>query len=235
LVTRGYPIVRLSALSALGLLGVAAAILWSPLFGVRTLAVSGSGHLSRQEVIRLTGLARGDRSFLVDENRVEAALSADPWIARAEVRTQLPSTVRIRIVESKPTAVLRQEGGFALLGADGSILGEVAESKGLPVIETYGYRPTGRMRDAGVAVLASLEPRIARGVELVMVSGTTPRVSVRLTGGIRVDFGPPDELEAKSRALGPLLRYSERNGIQAAVVDLQAPEAPALRPAAAAS
>jgi len=230
LATDGYSVVRLAVLGALGLLGVAAGVLWSPLFGVRTVVVSGTGHLTRQEVVRLTGLAEADRSFLVDEDRVQDALAADPWISRAEVRTELPSTVRVRVVESRPTAALRQDGGFALLAADGSMLGDVEEPNGLPVIEVYGYQPSEEIRGAGVAVLTSLEPRILRRVELVTVSGATPKVSLRIAGGIRVDFGVPEELEAKSEVLGPLLRYVERNGIEAGVVDLQAPGAPALRP-----
>jgi len=229
LATRTSSLVALTALALAGLLGVTAVVLWSPLFGLKTVRVTGAVHLGHGEVVRVSGLAKGSRTFLVDEGRVETALSTDPWIQEAAVTIDLPSTVHIHVVERRPIGALAEGGTLTLVAADGSILGDIDGAKDLPVIEVLSPVPDDRMREGGTAVLASLEPRILRDVERVLVSPPGPSVSVQLSSGVQVDFGTPNSLLAKSEVLPSLLRYAERNGIVAPVVDLRAPGAPIMR------
>lgn len=96
--------------------------LWGTYFGrqlawlaVERVEVSGAELLAPHEVLRASGIREGDN--LLDEREVwEAALEAHPVIRSATVERRPPNTLRIRILEKQPVALV---AGEALLPATG--------------------------------------------------------------------------------------------------------------------
>ena len=80
---------------------------------------------------------RNAKIFRVDTDAAEAALRAEPWIARASVRRRLPHTVVVDVVERRPAAVLAADGLY-LTDAAGRPFKRVdltaGEGKDLPII-----------------------------------------------------------------------------------------------------
>lgn len=134
---RGLPVRRRSRLvrlvrpflKAVAIVGVPAAALWwsgtSPRFALADLEVRGSGRVSEAWVRdQLAGLV-GRNLVWMPLDSVERTLSSHPWVAGAEVTKELPSRLRVVVVERQPVAVLATADGRFWLGADGGVIGPV--------------------------------------------------------------------------------------------------------------
>lgn len=114
----------------------------SPAFATRTITVQNDGgtHLTRDEALRVAGIAEGRNVFEVAPEDAEARLRHHPWIAAAEVRRRLPGTYEVRIRERQPSAILALAGehgtAMYLIGDDGTVFKRLGDEDpvDLPVI-----------------------------------------------------------------------------------------------------
>jgi cell division protein FtsQ len=77
-----------------------------PRFAVKTIEVGGVVHTSRAELDSVTSAYAGVNLFRIDIARVQAAMHSLPWVSRVEVEKKLPDTLRIRIAERTPAALV---------------------------------------------------------------------------------------------------------------------------------
>jgi len=200
--------------------GLAAASTFSGVFGARTLDVEGAMRLTEGEILDRAGLRLGVNVFHLDTATVRDRLLADPWIASAEVARDLPSTVRVRVVERIPVGTA---GAFVLAG-DGTVL-PGAEQSGLPAIELASGVIDEEGAASGAAVLASLRLGMRREVTGVLILGDGDIVLD--IGGMQVRWGPPGDDAAKAAALDAVLR-SGQGASPPTMVDVSAPATPAV-------
>lgn len=216
------------------LLGVAAGTvaLRSPLFEVRRVEVRGNGRLAPAEVRGLVEGARGRNLWLLPLDDLARSVTTHPWIARADVRRDLPSTLVVEIEERIPVAWVADPGGGAAVAADGVVVQRRPDGAGLVVIGQVD-----RVEDPGsvtaaprpsLRVVASLPPRIRREVAEVSLHGEGVILSLR--SGARVLYGRAESLWAKRATLAALLDWIDENEVPAGLVDLRAPATPAIRP-----
>lgn len=107
--------------------GTAAAIAWgahryaltTPRFAIDDLVVEGTRRLSKDQVLQLAAIRRGDNVFSVDVERSETAVLTSPWIESARILRRLPGHVRIEIKERQPRALLVIDGRMLLVSDDG--------------------------------------------------------------------------------------------------------------------
>jgi len=92
----------------------------SPGFETRRVEVSGTRLLAPHEVLTASGVRIGDNVW-TDPAAWESAILRHPVIAGAEVTRVLPGTLRIRITEKRPAALL-QAGTLRPVTAEGEIL-----------------------------------------------------------------------------------------------------------------
>lgn len=97
----------------LGRLGVQHVVA-SPRFALQQLRVDPTQHLTREQVVALTGVATGDRLLTLDTDAVAARLAAHPWIASARVRRELPTTLVVNVVERRAAAVVLMGGPYLI-------------------------------------------------------------------------------------------------------------------------
>jgi len=207
---------------------LALSVVHSRVFHLRTIRVSGESHLTRSEVVGLSGLTPATNVLWLNAGRVVERLESDPWIARATVEKTLPSGVRIDIVERVPVAVAQQGSALVLVAADGTTLGPAREGPGLPLIAAggpaSGTGALGFLSDAARAI-ASLDRDLRSRVREVMPApdGT---VEMLLTSGTRVLYGPPTDMARKAGTLRALLRWAEAQASPVAQLDVRSPDAP---------
>jgi cell division protein FtsQ len=79
-------------------------------FAVRHLGVTGAVHTPGGEIDAITRHYVGLNLFKIDIARVQHDLGSLPWIARIDIEKNLPDTLRIKIVERTPVALVRGEG-----------------------------------------------------------------------------------------------------------------------------
>jgi cell division protein FtsQ len=234
-----------------GLLAVVAAVaggiglLHSPLFRVRDVAVRGSTHTPRGEVLLAAGLAGpGNTTLMIDAGpeRAKRAVEALPWVATASFSRHWPWTVEITIKERSPVALIVAGGSVEAVDATGRVLEVVAPHDvppSLPVVLGAKGAQAGRDVSPGPGLtLPQLE-------ELLAAAGATPpalaghRLQLAYSaqkgliahvgaGPAVVVLGAPSGLATKLAVLEELVSRVGLTGY--AQVDLTVPQRPALTP-----
>jgi cell division protein FtsQ len=92
----------------------------TPGFETRRVEVSGTRLLAPHEVLAASGVRMGDNVWS-DPAAWEAALRRHPVVAEAEVTRRLPGTLRIRVTEKRPAALV-QAGTLRPVTAAGQVL-----------------------------------------------------------------------------------------------------------------
>jgi cell division protein FtsQ len=92
----------------------------APGFETRRVEVSGTRLLAPHEVLAASGVRIGG-SVWTDPAGWEAALRRHPVVAEAEVTRRLPNTLRIRVTEKRPAALV-QAGTLRPVTAEGEVL-----------------------------------------------------------------------------------------------------------------
>lgn len=203
------------------------------LFRIREIEVEGSLRRRETQIARLSGITGRDNVIWLDGSAAEARLLRDPWIAHADIDIDLPWTVMITVTERSPIASTQRGSEHALVAADGTILG-AGRAGDLPVIDAppSWVDPAGTEHIADAArALAALGDELRSRVRRVIVGG--PRgLELLLKDGLRVTIGSPGRYAAKARVMGEVLRWLEGEDGRFRAIDVSAPSAPAVVPAA---
>jgi hypothetical protein len=131
---------------------VSAAVLLvaSPAFAAHQVDVAGVHHLSRDEVLRRTGLGSGGSLFLLTSDAAERALRSDPYVRAVTVRASLPDRVEVSVDEWEPKALVHRGGHDYLVSPEGTVLGPAAgatvgSGSGQPRVDV-NWAATGTIR-----------------------------------------------------------------------------------------
>lgn len=104
-------------------IGVAVLLCFTVLFKLETVSVSGSSRYSAEEIVKASGLIKGENLFRQDlekaSTRVEEAL---PYIGEAQVSRKLPAEIVITVSEAEIAGVVDFQGQSILLDAGGKVL-----------------------------------------------------------------------------------------------------------------
>jgi cell division protein FtsQ len=106
----------------------------------KTVAVTGNRRLNREEIWERAGILPGSNILAVNSVAARKRLLAEPWIADAQIRREIPDGFHISIREHRALAVIDLDRKF-LLDDAGTIFKEVAlrEADNLPVVEGLRY------------------------------------------------------------------------------------------------
>ncbi|MBV8516050.1 MAG: FtsQ-type POTRA domain-containing protein [Acidobacteria bacterium] len=123
---------------------LAAAALWawrqtqaSARFAVRTIELAGVVHTPRAAIESVTRQYVGLNLFRIDIARVQRDLAHLGWVKRIDIEKTIPDTLRIKITERAPVALLRDGERLLYVDDEGTGFAELAPSVGdddLPVI-----------------------------------------------------------------------------------------------------
>lgn len=203
----------------------------SSLVAVERVSIAG---LTAEEAPRiraaLTAAARDMTTLHVRRGELERALAPFPVVRSFEVEPDFPSTLRIRVVEHRPVAILRAgtSGGGVPVAADGTLLRGVVPSDPLPAMTLGEPLAGGVLAEAAalrrLRVVAAAPPALLGRVRAVRETRARGLV-VHLRRGPRLVFGDLTRLEAKWAAAAAVLADPDSAG--AAYVDLRVPERPA--------
>ena len=169
-------------------------------FPLRTLRVQGVMQRVDAAQLRATVLPHAGRGFFaVQPDKIQAAVSALPWVERAEVRKHWPDVLEVRISEHRPFA---RWGRDRLLSEQGRLFPaqDVKVPQGLPLLDG----PPARVTEV-VAVYNQARDRLAnaggvRGVALDKRGSW----SITLNNGTHVVLGRNDP-DARLDRFAPLL------------------------------
>lgn len=224
--------VLVSVLVAAALSAGALLILHSPLFGSRSVLISGAVHTTRSQVLSASGLDRERPLVDIDTAVLERRLDRLPWVLTSRVSLQWPSGVSVSLSERVPVACGRVPGvGYALYDASGRVLAyQASRPAGLPLVVTGGRpgRPGSFLpaADRPLVAAAGALPVSLLGRLDDIVTERSDGVVLNLAGGMRAVLGDDSQLESKFVSLATVLGRMDLSGVE--TIDLRVAHAPVL-------
>jgi|GEM_PF-443668 len=106
-------------------------------FAVKTIEIDGATHTPRAALDAITRRYAGMNLFKIDIARVRRDLGALPWVRHVDIEEKVPDTLRIKIVERTPVALVLSDGAVRYVDDDGVTFAELSATVGdadLPVI-----------------------------------------------------------------------------------------------------
>jgi len=205
-------------LSVLVLIAVAVwVVLASSFVAVTTVRVTGTHRLTPAQVEQAAAIPTGRPLARVDLGAAVRGVEQLPVVRSVEVTRSWPHTVVITVVERVPVAAAQTADGWALVDADGVVVGR-ASSRPAGLVELNMDPvtvPPSALR-AAAAVAAALPPSLRSKVATVTAT-TEDSVQLHLTDGGLVRWGSSQDNPTKARVLAVLLRRHAR------VYDVTAP------------
>ena len=134
----------------------------SPRFSVRTVQVEGNVRRTPHQIAKLAGIDTGKNVFTVEEELAKSSIEADPWIAEADVRVDLPNQVIITVKEREAHALAALEGRLYLVDTEGQVFKmlEPGDPEDLPIV-------TGIDSEAIAADREAVAKRVRRALDLL--------------------------------------------------------------------
>jgi cell division protein FtsQ len=207
----------------------------SPLFGLSAVQVRGTTVLSEDEVLAASGVRVGEPYLGIDLASIRRRVETLPWVGRAEVRRDYPSSLRITVVERTPVASIVAAGRYWLVAAGGVVLKAAsAKPPGVPFVADVpvparigpGTRlPAGGPLANAIAALRGLRPELAKLVVAVQAP-SVDSLRFRLRGGMRILYGVAADQPAKDTAVLLISRRLQREGRKVVLIDVRNPSTP---------
>ncbi len=191
-------------------IGVAILLCFTVLFKLEMVSVSGSSRYSAEEIIKASGLVKGENLFRQDldkaSSRVEETL---PYIGEAQVSRKLPAEIVITVSEAQIAGVVEFEGQKILLDAKGKVLeatGEAPENcpvfKGLKIKDAVPGKPLQYAEEEQKKTVDSLMQAIEEsGLSNITEYDVTDiyNLSLVYNNRIRLELGVSTDLVYKLR------------------------------------
>ncbi|MEA2236800.1 MAG: cell division protein FtsQ [Thermoanaerobaculia bacterium] len=127
-------------------------------FAVKSIEITGVVHTPRAEIDAITRQYIGLNLFKIDIGGLRHDLRGLGWVKRIEAEKKLPDTLRIRIVERTPVALVAASGRIAYVDEEGMAFADLSPSVGdsdLPIIT----QASGADLQRSVALLQALRAR----------------------------------------------------------------------------
>lgn len=211
-------------LLAVGVVVVALVVTWivvfSPVFGVRTVKVLGTKQLSAAQVRTAASIKHGTPLVRLDTAAVTRRVERLPEVESAQVSTSFPSTVTVTVVERTPVGYIASDGKDVLVDSDGVQYRTVSKA---PAHLPRFVVPTGTLAKRTAAALGTVAGALTPALRAVVTSiQALDPTSITLTvkGGTLVRWGSAARSADKARVLPALLK------LDAGQVDLTDPDQP---------
>jgi cell division protein FtsQ len=203
----------------------------SPLLRADHVKVSGNSVLKDDQIIKAAHVSLGGALLSVDTGAVRTRLlKALPRIDHVDVERAWPHTVRLRITERTPSAVLKNGTHFTEVDRGGVRFATVDRApRGVPLVQLTDpqaasvrqFGTKGLLR-AAIAVSAEL-PQSLSGHATAIRVGSYDGITVELSGGTDVMWGSSAGGARKAAVLTALMKAQP----DATHYDVSAPTAPA--------
>ena len=125
-------------------------IMFSPLFNIKTITVTGNEKITENEIISLSEIKKDENTFKVNKTSAIKKIKENPYIEEVQIKRNLPSEIQIIIEERKPKFQLEFGSDFVYINNQGYILEISSEKLELPILqgqvtEEANLTPGGRI------------------------------------------------------------------------------------------
>jgi len=202
--------------------GLGLALYFTPAMSARNIVVTGTGAVTREEVVDAARVRPGTPLLQINTNQVADRVAAIRRVASARVQRQYPSALRITIVERVPLVVKDFPDGPHLFDRDGVDFATAPPPPALPYIDVANPGPSDPATKAALQVLTALRPEVAGQVGRV-AAPSVASITLTLNDGRVVIWGTTDRTEEKAEKLAALLTQPGRT------YDVSSPDLPTVK------
>ncbi|NLM06342.1 MAG: FtsQ-type POTRA domain-containing protein [Tissierellia bacterium] len=198
----------------------------SPFFYIKDIQVEGNSLLSKDNIISLSNVKRGDNLFKVKKSVIIKELQTEPYISVVEVEKKLPRTIKINIVEKEPRAVLKVEGQRFILDSELNILEKNRARAGtVDLIGFLDFLPEDseslkksikdRKLDIFFDNFFKLDTKDFK--EIILVG---EQITIKYNNGKEILFGDYYDSEYKFKLLDEIVKDVNARGIEFDIIDM---------------
>jgi cell division protein FtsQ len=207
------------------------AVYGSSLLRAEKVTVGGNQELTDDQIIKAGAVPLGGPLVSVDTGSVrKRLLAALPRVKQVTVQRSWPHTIRLKVTERTPSAVLKSGSRFTEVDRDGVRFATVSSApRGAPLVQLTDPQSasvrqfgTKRLLQAAIAVSGDL-PETLHGQATAIRVRSYDGITVELSGGRDVVWGSEEDGTLKASVLTALMKA--RPG--ASHFDVSAPTAPA--------
>ena len=199
-------------------------------FPIRDIQVREKTRYTAEEILKKSGIAKGDNLFRVSESKVSERLSeALPYIASVKLDRSLLGTVTLNVTEQTPEYIFVVEDGFLIVGG-GKVLEKTEEEpEGLIRVEhSIGEYKIGHLLDLGAA-----KDAFDRLTAAISTSGLTnitritfedaSKITLSYDGRVTLELGSIEDVDKKLKKAVQILEAVEEdyNGHAVGTIRLQ--------------
>jgi cell division protein FtsQ len=221
-VVRGLKMLLVSVVVAVVGVGLGLVLYFTPAMSARDIVVTGTGTVTREEVLDAARVRPGTPLLQINTNQVAERVAAIRRVASARVQRQYPSTLRITIVERVPLVVKDFPDGPHLFDRDGVDFATAPPPPALPYIDVADPGPGDPATKAALQVLIALRPEVAGQVGRI-AAPSVASITLTLNDGRVVIWGTTDRTEEKAEKLAALLTQPGRT------YDVSSPDLPTVK------
>jgi cell division protein FtsQ len=221
-VVRGLKMLLASVVLAIVGVGLGLVLYFTPVMSARNIVVTGTGTVTREEVLDAARVRPGTPLLQINTNQVADRVAAIRRVASARVQRQYPSALRITIVERVPVVVKDFSDGPHLFDRDGVDFATAPPPPALPYIEVANPGPSDPATKAALQVLMALRPEVAGQVGRI-AAPSVASITLTLGDGRVVIWGTTDRTEEKAAKLAALLTQPGRT------YDVSSPDLPTVK------
>lgn len=218
----------IAALAAVSIAALAVlALAYLPWLTVQKIQVDGVGYVAADEVARVVDPLEGQALAFVDTGAVKKQVASIPGVKSVTTSRQWPSTLRVRVTERLPAALVERDGAQEVVDHGGVSLPQAAaDGRHLPVLAVeVGAKDPDATEATLLEVLGALPTTVTAQTSRIYAS--TPS-NVTLTLWVddqekTVVWGGPEDSALKAQVVAALAHQP------GTIIDVSAPEAPTLR------
>lgn len=207
-------------------------------FEIRDIAVEGASEISREEILRLAGVAPGTNVINLDRESVRRQLLMHPMVKDAAVELKGLYSVRLRVTERVPMFYVKMGTAFLEISEDGVILSNTGMGeRDLPIVTGIEFPD----KDVGDSVaehdgfvearrwVKQLGPGTLSDVsELNFASVQNPYLF--LVSGEKVLPKSLEDFKERHAFLRALLDNLKKNNVEPEYLDMRAPSDIVVKP-----
>jgi cell division protein FtsQ len=219
---RGLKLVLATAALVVVAVALGLILYFTPVMSARSVIVTGTGAVSRDEVLDTAKVQLGTPLLQINTDQVADRVAAIRRVASARVQRQYPSALRITIVERVPVVVKDFPDGPHLYDRDGVDFATAPPPPALPYIDVDNPGPTDPPTKAALEVLTALRPEVAAQVGRI-AAPSVASITLTLADGRTVIWGTTDRTEEKAEKLTALLTRPGRT------YDVSSPDLPTVK------
>ena len=183
------------------------------IFDIKEIEVTGTKRVTEKEVLKRSGLRKGESTIFFREKEIREEIEKCPWISEVTIRRHIPNKVSIHITEAVPFwLVVGEDGELLYMSVTGEILGKANFEYRLdfPLLVGDGISDSGLLGKALEIRGLSINSDVLNLKEISEIHlDTVYGISVFTTDMRRIDFGS-DNIPEKWHKMERIIKYTRK-------------------------